>query len=311
MPEQNPPQVESASLESGPTLPEFSGVHPDDAEDTTAILPRQVVTAEAVGQTDVGRDRHHNEDFFVIKHRLDHQSDPRQQATSLKGLYILCDGMGGHAKGEVASALAAENLVQQLGSLEPITPTRLETAILAANQVIFTANEAQQSRTNQDRMGTTLVLCVIEDSQVHFAHVGDSRMYALTGSRGLEQLTVDHEVGQQEIQRGVNPVVAYRRPDAYQLTQAIGPRQNREVSPDINAFTITEDTLLLLCSDGLTDNGLLETHASTHLVPLLRKEVGLQQGVSQLVNLANQYNGHDNVTVLAIRIKVQPQPPSS
>ncbi|MGB7413163.1 MAG: serine/threonine phosphatase [Thermosynechococcaceae cyanobacterium] len=310
MPEQIPPQVEPASLESGPTLPEFSEVHPDNAEDITAILPRQIVTAEAVGQTDVGRDRHHNEDFFVIKHRLDYQSDPRQRVTSFKGLYILCDGMGGHAKGEVASALAAETLVEQLGSLETVNSACLETAILAANQAIYAANESKQGRTHQDRMGTTLVLCVIEDSQVHFAHVGDSRMYALTSSRGLEQLTVDHEVGQQEIQRGVDPAVAYRRPDAYQLTQAIGPRRDREVSPDINEFTITEDTLLLLCSDGLTDNGLLETHAATHLVPLLREEVELQQGVSQLVNLANQYNGHDNVTVLAIRIKAHPQPPS-
>jgi protein phosphatase len=308
MPEQISPKTVPNSFNSGPTLPDFSAAQSVEAEDTTAILPRQIVAAEAVGQTDVGRERHHNEDFFVINHRLHHQSSPTQQQTSVRGLYILCDGMGGHAKGEVASALAAETLVNELASVDEITPDQLQAAIFAANQAIYSANESKSGRSNQDRMGTTLVLCMLEDSQVHFAHVGDSRMYALTVSQGLNQLTVDHEVGQQEIQRGVAPDVAYRRPDAYQLTQALGPRQNQDVVPDISSLAITEDTLLLLCSDGLTDNDLLEVHCSTHLVPLLSEGVELRQGVNALISLANQYNGHDNVTVLAIRIKAPTQP---
>ena len=79
-------------------------------------------------------------------------------------------------------------------------------------------------RSGSGRMGTTLVMAVVVNHQVVVAHVGDSRLYRLTRQKGLQQITVDHEVGQREIQRGIDPDIAYSRPDAYQLTQALGPR---------------------------------------------------------------------------------------
>jgi protein phosphatase len=138
------------------------------------------------------------------------------------------------------------------------------------------------------------------------AHVGDSRLYRYTRKRGLEQITIDHEVGQREIQRGVEPEIAYARPDAYQLTQALGPRDENFIRPDVQYFELNEDTLLLLCSDGLTDNDLLETHCQTHVEPLLSSQTNLEQGINKLINLANQYNGHDNITAIAVRAKVRP-----
>jgi protein phosphatase len=128
----------------------------------------------------------------------------------------------------------------------------------------------------------------------------------LTRKAGLQQLTVDHEVGQREIGKGVSPSIAYSRPDAYQLTQALGPRDEYAVIPDIDFLEIHEDTVLLLVSDGLSDNNLLENNCQSHLESLLSSNVNLEQGVSNLIDLANQYNGHDNITAIAVRVKVRP-----
>jgi protein phosphatase len=128
----------------------------------------------------------------------------------------------------------------------------------------------------------------------------------VTRKRGLEQVTVDHEVGQREINRGVQASIAYARPDAYQLTQALGPRDETAINPDVEFFDINEDSLLVLASDGLTDNDLLETNWQTHLLPLLSSSTNLEQGVAELIDLANQYNGHDNITAIVVRAKVRP-----
>jgi protein phosphatase len=154
-------------------------------------------------------------------------------------------------------------------------------------------------------MGTTLVLLLVQNRTIAVAHVGDSRCYAITPSQGLIQLTLDHEVGQQQILRGVDPDIAYGRPDSYQLTQAIGPRDSNGIAPDISFFELQEDTLLILASDGLTDNQLLETHWLTNAAPLLSSNANLQQGVERLIDFANEYNGHDNITALVVRAKLQ------
>jgi protein phosphatase len=139
------------------------------------------------------------------------------------------------------------------------------------------------------------------------AHVGDSRIYRFTRSGGLEQVTVDHEVGQREIKRGVDPQKAYSRPDAYQLTQALGPRDEDYVRPEVQFLDLDEDTLLILASDGLTDNNVLERYWESHVAPLLELQGNLEEGVERLIALANEENGHDNITVIAIAAKVQPR----
>lgn len=94
--------------------------------------------------------------------------------------------------------------------------------------------------------------------------------------------------------------------DAYQLTQALGPRDEHSINPDVDFFEINEDTLFILASDGLSDNDLLEIHWQTHLKPLLGSGTNLESGVIDLIDLANQYNGHDNITAILIRAKVRP-----
>jgi protein phosphatase len=274
----------------------------------TVILPMQLLSLDDAGCTDIGQQRDHNEDSFGIQTSIKKQEMPIGRTLQARGLYILCDGMGGHAAGEVASAMAVDSLNRYFSDRwkdELPTEETIREAVHQANHAIYDVN-LQNSSTGSGRMGTTLAMILIQDTNVAIAHVGDSRLYRLTRKRGLEQVTTDHEVGQREIRRGVEAAIAYSRPDAYQLTQALGPRSEQFVSPDIQFLELNEDTLFILCSDGLSDNDLLETCWQTHLAPLLSSRANLDQGILQLVELANEHNGHDNITVLLIRVKVRP-----
>ncbi len=275
----------------------------------TIVLAMQLSSLEDAGRTDVGRQRHHNEDYFGIETKIQKLELPKSRVLEGHGLYILCDGMGGHAGGEIASELAVNTLRQYFQEhwIAKQLPTEdsIREAVYLANEAIYKLNQ-QDARSGVGRMGTTLVMLLIQDTQAAVAHVGDSRLYRLTRKRGLEQVTVDHEVGQREITRGVEASIAYARPDAYQLTQALGPRDENSINPDVGFFEINEDTLLLLASDGLSDNDLLETYWQTHLEPLLSSGANLEQGVMNLIDLGNQHNGHDNITAILIRAKVRP-----
>lgn len=276
---------------------------------STSVLPMQLYSLEDAGCTDVGRQRDHNEDCFGLETTISKQESPRGRTIQARGLYILCDGMGGHAAGEVASSLAVKTIQQyfqtQWSSPQLPDEATIRSAVRLANQAIYDQNQ-QDTRSGTGRMGTTLVLVLLQDTKLAVVHVGDSRFYRVNRSQGLEQLTVDHEVGQREISRGVEPEIAYGRPDAYQLTQALGPRDENFVKPDVKFLELTEDTLLLLASDGLSDNDLLEKKWQTHLQPLLSFNKSIEQGASELIDLANQYNGHDNITAVLIRLRVRP-----
>ncbi|HEY9813972.1 MAG TPA: serine/threonine phosphatase, partial [Candidatus Sericytochromatia bacterium] len=280
----------------------------EDADAPTVILPMQLVGLEDAGETDIGRQRTHNEDSFAIQTQIKKQETPQGRSIQARGLYIICDGMGGHAGGEVASSMAVQTLKQYFEeNWKETLPDEdsIREAVRRANSAIFDVNQ-QKATAGSGRMGTTLVMLLVQDTKIAIAHVGDSRIYRLTRKRGLEQITVDHEVGQREIQRGVEPAIAYSRPDAYQLTQALGPRDENFVKPDVNFLELQEDTLLILASDGLTDNDLLEVNWQNALLPLLRSHANLTQGVEQLIDLANQHNGHDNITALLVRATVRP-----
>jgi protein phosphatase len=281
----------------------------DSDEDlSTAVLPMQLHNFADAGATDVGRQRRHNEDHFGMDTQIRKQLHNRGQKVQAKGLYIICDGMGGHASGELASAMAVETLQNYFTTHwqeQMPEKTFIEQGILLANQTIFKINQEKESH-GSGRMGTTLVLALVQDTKVAIAHVGDSRIYRVSRKWGLEQLTVDHEVGQRAIREGVTPKIAYSRPDAYQLTQALGPHDDQYVKPDIQYLEFNEDSLLLLCSDGLSDNKFIENNWQTCLIPLISSSTNLDEGINNLISLANQKNGHDNITAILIRIKVQP-----
>ena len=308
---------ESASNPSAPTHFQTSD-SPERTEGMddlpTVVLPMQLFSLEDAGLTDTGRQRERNEDAFCIQTKIERLENRVGRTIHARGLYILCDGMGGHAGGEVASSLAVDTLKNyfqthwlEIPEMRDRLPARdiILQSVKLANQAIYEVNQ-QQGRTGNGRMGTTLVLVLIQDTNIAVAHVGDSRLYKFTRKQGLEAVTQDHDVGQREIQRGVEPEIAYSRLDAYQLTQALGPRNEDFIKPDLQFLEINEDTLLLLSSDGLTDNDLVEKHCHTHLEPLIGSRANLERGVNDLIDLANQHNGHDNITAVAIRAKVRP-----
>ncbi len=272
----------------------------------TFAIAQKLLDLEDAASTHTGRKRDHNEDCFGIVSRIDRQNSPKGKNISAKGLYILCDGMGGHAGGEIASAMTVDLLRDYFdtrwGDTLPDEQTIRE-GIVTANEAVFKINE-KNSASGSGRMGTTLVLVLVQEQNIAVAHVGDSRCYGITPTQGLIQLTLDHEVGQQDILRGVDPEIAYGRPDSYQLTQAIGPRDRNYIAPDIRFFELQEDTLILLASDGLTDNQLLENYWLTNVAPLLSVNANLQQGVDRLIDFANEYNGHDNITAIVVRAKM-------
>jgi protein phosphatase len=289
---------------------------PVDSDESTMVLPMKLIDIASAGRTDVGRQRDHNEDRFFIASSTQKQADNGGQTTHTHSLYVLCDGMGGHAGGEIASRIAAETLSAYFSehwphplpgaTLKPLpTEAAIVEAVRLANQAIYDINE-KEDRAGSERMGTTLVMVLVQGPEAVVAHVGDSRLYQHTRRMGLRQITTDHEVGQREIQRGVPKSIAYARPDAYQLTQALGPRGSAELAPSISYLTFSEDTLLLLCSDGLSDNNLVEEYLSSHIDPILRGKKEIEAGVDELIDLGNQVNGHDNISAIAIRLKVSP-----
>ncbi len=295
------PSATAMSETSSPESPEYQ-------EFATMALPMKLLGVNETGCTDVGSQRDHNEDCFTIETEINTQENGRGKSIRAKGLYIVCDGMGGHAAGEVASAMAVESLQSYFYTYwQDDLPDKetIEQGILLANQTLYKEN-LSHARSGNGRMGTTLVMALLQDNKLVVAHVGDSRIYRVTRSQGLEQLTIDHEVGQRDIQRGVDPDIAYARPDAYQLTQALGPRDNNFVKPEVKYYELTEDCLLLLCSDGLSDNYLLEDHWQAYLPSLISSSANLEEGLSKLIDFANDFNGHDNITGVLVRIKLQP-----
>jgi protein phosphatase len=300
------PELDDSLITSGPQVM-FTEIGDGD-DQPTAVLPMKLLNLSDAGLSDTGRQRRHNEDFFSIVTQINLTHHNKVREVQAKGLYIVCDGMGGHASGEVASAMAVETLTDYFQThWEDNLPSQevvLE-GIHLANQALYDVNQENAS-SGSGRMGTTLVLALLQNTNVVIAHVGDSRIYRVNRKWGLEQLTVDHEVGQRAIQSGIEPEIAYARPDAYQLTQALGPHDNHFIKPDIRYLHIQEDTLLLLCSDGLSDNHLIEDHWESHLLPLISAGQNLDMGLQKLITLGNQKNGHDNITAILIRIKVRP-----
>jgi serine/threonine protein phosphatase PrpC len=259
------------------------------------------------GLTDVGKQRDHNEDNFAIATQIATTEVPDCDAkVTARGVFVVCDGMGGHAGGEVASALAIEKITEMF---RPFWINKLPGAktlreiIHVANQMIYDRNEIELRR-DAGRMGTTLVLMVNYENEVAIAHVGDSRIYQVTATE-LKQITRDHEVANRLIDRGVDLEEAMSRHDAHQLTQALGPYDNSQVDPNILFLRVSEPTLFLLCSDGLCDNDLVEQNWETHLLPLLASDADLKLGVRNLIDLGNAINGHDNITAILVRCQFE------
>jgi serine/threonine protein phosphatase PrpC len=261
----------------------------------TAPTPhREPLTVTFSAKTDVGRVRADNEDNFLIDRRL--------------RLYVVCDGLGGHASGEVASAAAVntvrEGLARRRAALEAFefdTGTVDEATILAVlKDVVAEANAHIHDRGKhipaQRGMGTTLTLLLVIRDKGFIAHVGDSRLYRLRQG-ALRQLSEDHSLAS-ELERGLTLADDKLRLDERaknQITRALGVRDSVEV--DLHVTALLAGDRYLLCSDGL--HGLVPDGE----IAAVMQDNDISLVADRLVDLANARGGTDNITAVAVEIE--------
>jgi protein phosphatase len=249
---------------------------------------------EMASATHTGMVRAHNEDAIG--------TDPSI------GLAVLADGMGGYNAGEVASGIAvaliskeSRDMLSRVASNERDRGTGELMAIKILRNVIGRANasifQAANSQPQYAGMGTTLVVALLADNQLIVAHVGDSRLYRLRGDE-LEQLTRDHSLLQEQIDSGmITKEMARRSQNKNLVTRAVGIEP--QVEADIHTYEAVEGDMFLLCSDGLNDM----VDDEDILLTLASLKANLPLAANQLVQMANDNGGRDNVSVILIRVK--------
>jgi PPM family protein phosphatase len=245
--------------------------------------------------SDVGKKRKGNEDALYV--------NPEQK------LFVVADGMGGHAAGEIASKVAVDAInefVCLTGGDEEITwpfgldenisydGNRLKTAIRHANRRVL---EATKEKTEYEGMATTVAAVLVDGDVANIGHVGDSRIYLLTADE-FTQLTSDHSWVNEQIQSGViSPDQARSHPLRNVVTRALGGRTDLAV--DMQTRKMNEGDLLLLCSDGLTT-----MVPDEEIEQVLRDAKGdVEKGVEALVGAANEHGGEDNITVVLVKFE--------
>jgi serine/threonine protein phosphatase PrpC len=243
--------------------------------------------------THTGRVREHNEDAIG--------SDPEI------GLMVLADGMGGYNAGEVASGIAVQ-IVSELAIEGAARENRneidahsglmrqsivLRDAVYRANKIIF---QTGQSQTHCEGMGTTIVAALFCDNKISIAHVGDSRAYRLRGG-AFEQITLDHSLLQELVDRGFySAEEAQRSTNRNYVTRALGVEAAVEV--EVHEHEVLPDDVYLLCSDGLSD---MVEDEDIHLT-ISTFSASLDVVGKQLIELANDHGGRDNVSVMLAQV---------
>lgn len=247
------------------------------------------------GLSDVGRKREHNEDSFVI--------------VGEDSLFVVADGMGGHAAGEVASRIAVNAIADFIASTRrdaeitwpyeydtslSVASNRLKTSIRIANQKII---DTIAQRRDLEGMGTTLVSVLLNDTTACVAHVGDSRSYHVRGEQ-ITQLTGDHSWVNEQIKLGfLSKEDAVRHPFRNVVTRALGSKEDVQV--DLVEKPLEPGDSVLLCSDGL--NTMMGDDEILRIIADAGADV--DSAVKRLVDHANEQGGEDNVTAVLLHVK--------
>jgi PPM family protein phosphatase len=249
---------------------------------------------KAFGLTHVGRQRQHNEDAFLVE----------DQAK----LFLVADGMGGHAAGEIASRIAVDSITEFILHTKEEDGTwphaydeqfrrstnRLMAAVRMANTRVL---EAMRKDARLRGMGTTVVACLAEGTTVSVAHVGDSRAYLVRDGQ-LSRITNDHSWVFEQVQAGMlTESEAEKHPLRNVITRALGGAL--QVSPDASEIEAKPGDVFLLCSDGLT--GMVPESEILRIVSGNRGN--LDQACSELIDLANERGGLDNITAVLVETR--------
>ena len=247
----------------------------------------------SAGLTDVGRKRNHNEDSFLIDDELQ--------------LYVVADGMGGHAGGGTASRIAVETIDKELRRArdsrdnpfvtspnlqDALLPDALRTAVEKACLAIFTT---AQEDPRLSGMGTTVISLAVRDNQVFFAHVGDSRAYLIRGPL-IQQISEDHSLVNEQIKAGmITPEEAKHSRYKNIITRSVGFEE--EVQVDVMGVVAEPGDVFLLCSDGLAN--MVEDREMHEVV---QTSPGLADVPKRLIDLANERGGDDNITAIVVQM---------
>jgi protein phosphatase len=248
---------------------------------------------EIVSQTHSGKVRSHNEDSVAVD--------------AANGLVVLADGMGGYNAGEVASGIAVSVVLSEIKyrlqtekpetkdafSGEDVAVVLLRDNVQKANSSIFHAAESQPQYAG---MGTTIVAGLFYDNQLAVVHVGDSRLYRLRGDV-FESITRDHSLLQEQIDSGmITKEDARTSRNKNLVTRAVGI--DAEVEPEVHLYEVEVGDVYLLCSDGLNDMVVDEEIGDT----LQMLKANLPLAATQLIELANDNGGRDNVSVILVKV---------
>ncbi len=320
-----------------------------------AILDRalQIANQDHTGEleiatySDAGPTRNHNEDSC-----LPLSGTFRLTRSGPQSLTVVCDGLGGHEGGDIASQLAAD-VIQQVVQTPPTKTQQadwaqkldagkwnignlgsgnqgtsdlgsgnlganelagrspvvlLHEAINQANNEISLRNDNER-RQKRQRMGTTIVSALALDHLLYLAYVGDSRIYLVT-ARGCRQVTIDDDVASQQTRIGR---MLYRQAlgtrNAGALTQALGMNDSSSLQPTVQRLFLDEEVVILLCSDGLSDFDRIDEVWDSILTPVIQGNRSIAAAANDLIAIANQRNGHDNVTIALMHYQVQAHQP--
>lgn len=240
---------------------------------------------KAYAKSDVGKVREMNQDYYYISNSLDEVQ-----------LYILADGMGGYNGGEIASKIAVETAKNYIeNNFKEIEKDRdsiiqlLGSSMEYANMVVY---EKSQEKPELHGMGTTLEICLIYNNKVYIGHIGDSRIYRIR-KEFIRKLTQDHSYVQKLVKEGkITKEQAEVHPQKNMLTRALGC--NAFVEPDVMVKGFLKDDILVMCSDGLTN--MVKTE-----IIYQEANKNIEQAPKELVRIANENGGKDNVTVVIIK----------
>ncbi len=256
--------------------------------------------AASAGLTDVGRKRDHNEDSFLIDDELQ--------------LYVVADGMGGHAGGGTASRIAVETIDKRMRDVRPgelvsaeatnlqdsPVPEIIRSAVEQACLAIFAKAQEDPELAG---MGTTVISMLLDDAHAFFAHVGDSRAYLVRGEL-IQQISEDHSLVNEQIKAGmITPEEARHSRYRNIITRSVGFEE--EVQVDVMGLLAEAGDLFILCTDGLAN--MME---DKEILDIVRGH-SLDDIPGKLIELANERGGDDNITVVAVRAEADDRPEAS
>lgn len=235
--------------------------------------------------SDIGKKRLANEDSYFVS-----------EFTKNIGYIIVADGMGGHRGGAVASKMTVDCIKSCFDKSfewknEGDIKNLLKNAIELANKTVYAAAKEDSHLLG---MGTTVVLCIVENENLYIANVGDSRLYHITQDK-INQVTKDHSVVQELIDLGeISEKEAENHPNKNLITRAVGT--NADVETDFYKFKAKSGDMIVICTDGLSN-----MVGKDEIKSIVTSEIDLKDAVKKLVDRANERGGLDNITVAAVK----------